>query len=102
MAWLPRIFGIADIVPLPVCTPLKWNKEFSSTVTGLTVFLHERLVSQITVNVDLLKQRQTLAREPHSVIVELINYLFVIEVTVSTVVLVPEGPIPRIICFTIA
>ena len=102
MAWLPRIFGIADIVPLAVCTLYKGDKKFRGTVTGLTVFLDECLVSQIAVNVDLFKQRQTLARKPHSVIVELISYLFVIKVPVSTVVLVPEGPIPRIISVTVA
>lgn len=70
---------------------------------GLTVFLNERLVSQITVNVDLFKQRQTLACKPHSEIVELISDLFVIRVPVSTMVLVSElPPIPRITSVTVA
>ena len=102
MAWLPRIFGIADIVPLAVCTLFKGKEKFRGTVTGLTVFLNECLVSQMPVNVNLFKQCQALARKPHSVIVELVSYFVVVKVPVLTVVLVPEGPIPRIISVTVA
>ena len=102
LAWLPRIFGIADIEPFPVCTLLKWKEKFRGTVTRLTVFLDKCVVSHTTVNVDLFKKGQTLARKPHDVIVELLSYLIVIEVPVSTVVLSPVGSIPRIMSVNVA
>ena len=102
MAWLPRIFGIAHIVPLPICTPFKRNKKLCSTVTGLTVFLDEGSVFQITVNVDLMEQCQALACKPHSVVVELISHLFVVKVPVLTIILIFVRPIPRITSVTVA
>ena len=102
MAWLPRIFGIADIVPLLLCTLFNRDEKFRGTVTRRTVFLDKCVVSQMTVNVDLFKKGQTLACKPHGVIVELLSCLFVIEVPVSTVVLVTIGPIQRITSVKVA
>ena len=66
------------------------------------MFLHQCVVSQLPVIVDLSEEAQTLAGKPDRVVVELINNLFVIEMSVSAMLLISPTSIPGFVGFIIA
>ena len=102
LAWCPGSERVSEIVHLSVCTLLKGNKEFCGTVTGSTVLFNQPLISPLTVIVDLSKQGQTLARSPDHMVVEFINHLFVIVMSISTVIFVPPMSMQRFMGFIVA
>ncbi len=66
------------------------------------MFLHQCVISQLSVVVDLLEEAQTLACKPDRPIVELVNHFIVIVMSVSAMVLIPPMPVPGFVGFIIA